>query len=487
MYRLRPLLGAGSVLAAMLLLGRISGLFRELELARVFGVSREADVAVVLLTLPDLLVNLLLTGGLSAALVPRFKHLPADAAGALFRQAALSAASAFMLAGAVLYFWPFAVFNLMAPGLQGLSELANGSAVAGVALALPLTALSGVTAAYLNAHGRYLVAGAGTLLFNICVIAGLTWQQHGAAMLGTLGLAIGAGAAVRFVTQLAVLPPPALSSVGLGRTADGAMLKAFAAGVLAAALTLVPPVVVRAAASLLGSGAVASFNYAQKLVELPVGILITTISTVALTKLSGLVAEKREEEAHAELLKDLRLAILLAIFVVLFGLFFTDAVVSLLFGRGRMDPAALSRVGDLTRVALLAVPFVAISSLTIAVLNARLLTSVVFRITAISVLAVPLLIVPGLWLDSDVLLMGATVAFQAILALWLVKKAEVRFGRGGGVLGGNMAGALAMGVTVAVPFLAAGRALENQSEFLQLGVGGVGFVLSLFGSIRMIR
>jgi putative peptidoglycan lipid II flippase len=471
----------------MLLLGRVSGLFRELELARAFGISRQADIAVVLLTLPDLLVNLLLSGGLSSALVPRFKQLPVDAREALFRQVSLLSALAFALAGVVLFLYPKAVFGLMAPGVAGLSALAGSGVVAGVALALPLTALSGVTAAYLNAHGRYLIAGAGTLLFNLCVIAVLVLHARGANTLVSLAFAIGAGATLRLVTQVAVLPRSTWHSLSLGPLADRIMLQAFAAGVFASAMALIPQVVVRAAASLLGSGAVASFNYAQKLVELPVGILITTISTVALTKLSGLIAEKREDAVRLELFKDLRMACLLGVLVVVLGLAFAEPVVSLLFGRGQMDPAALARVTALTRVALLGIPFVAISSLMIAVLNARLLTSTVFRVTLYGVLVLPLLTAPGLWLRSDGLLMGAVVVFQALVALGLARKADVQLVGTGGVFAGKAVAALAMGVAVAIPFVTAGYVLEGGPDLLQLGIGGVGFLLALFCSLRVIR
>lgn len=55
-------IGAGAILGMTLLVGRFSGLLREVQLAAVFGVSSQADAAVILLTLPDLLVNLLLSG-----------------------------------------------------------------------------------------------------------------------------------------------------------------------------------------------------------------------------------------------------------------------------------------------------------------------------------------------------------------------------------------------------------------------------------------
>jgi putative peptidoglycan lipid II flippase len=79
-------IGAATLVGATLLAGRVSGLFREIQLAAAFGVSVSADVAVLLLTLPDLLVNLVLSGGLSAALIPRLRALPLQAAQALSRQ-----------------------------------------------------------------------------------------------------------------------------------------------------------------------------------------------------------------------------------------------------------------------------------------------------------------------------------------------------------------------------------------------------------------
>jgi putative peptidoglycan lipid II flippase len=82
-------IGSGALLGATLLAGRLSGLLREIELAAAFGVSAEADAAVLLLTLPDLLVNLLLSGGLSAALVPRLQALPLHSAQVLLRQTLL--------------------------------------------------------------------------------------------------------------------------------------------------------------------------------------------------------------------------------------------------------------------------------------------------------------------------------------------------------------------------------------------------------------
>ena len=55
---------SAAVVAALLLVGRATGFAREWVLSARGGASGSTDLAIVLLTLPDLLVNLLLAGGL---------------------------------------------------------------------------------------------------------------------------------------------------------------------------------------------------------------------------------------------------------------------------------------------------------------------------------------------------------------------------------------------------------------------------------------
>ena len=181
------LLGAGGLLAIALLAGRASGLAREVLLAATFGVSLQADVAVLLLTVPDLLVNILLAGGLSAALVPRLRGKSDQAAGQLFRRTGGWVVAAFSLIGVIVVAAPEALFAILAPGLPGPTRIVAGTAILMVALSIPLTALSGVSTAYLNAKDKFFVAGTGTLIFNLVVISSLLFLP---AVNGLLGLAV---------------------------------------------------------------------------------------------------------------------------------------------------------------------------------------------------------------------------------------------------------------------------------------------------------
>lgn len=416
------LLRASAVLAIALFAGRIAGFARELILASTLGVTESADVAILLLTLPDLLVNLLLSGGLSVALIPLFRAWEVDRAQALLRQSVLLIAVVFSLLAAALAWQPEVWLAILAPGVRLAADGAWREGVWQVALAVPLTALAGVSTAWLNARDKFFVAGCGTLLFNVCVIAALVWGFDSADSLSWLCLGILAGAAVRLASQWSTLP------VGMWRPRPGpwlvdrTLVRSFATALLAASLMLLVPVVVRALASLLGGGTIAAFNYATKLVELPVGILITTIATVAFPRLAQLHAIGHRDAVLDDLSACLRRATLLSIAVVASGWWFADAVVALLFQRGRVDAEAVSQVTALTRTLFGSVPFIGVATLATAGLNAQGRTGTVLRLTLVCLVALPVLGAPGLLWRSPVALASGLVLFHVLLSLMLLRE-----------------------------------------------------------------
>lgn len=458
---------------------------RELELASVLGVTPDADVAVLLLTLPDLLVNLLISGGLSAALVPRFGALRAEQAMVLFRRASLAALALFGLAGLALVAWPQAVFSLLAPGMQW-PLMAGSFSLTAVAIAILLTGTAGVAGAYLNANHHFFVTGCGTFIFNACILSALLLANGSSDLLTFLAAGIAVGAALRWVSQLVTLPSGVWRSQAEGPLVDKALVKAFTAATLASALMLLAPIVVRAMASTLGSGAIASFNYAQKLVELPVGILITSISTVALSRLSTLQAQNKSSEAAASLTQDTQYALLIAMAVTVPGIWFADSAVHAVFARGEMGPLPLMRVTDLTRIALLSIPCVAISSMAIASLNASKQTHEVLKVTIGSLLLLPFLALPGLLLSSEQALMLAVVSFQASAAVWLARLAKLHFFGSAGVVGPSTWRYFAVAASAAVLVAALDWATGLQNHWLRLLLAGCGFALSVL-PIRHLR
>jgi len=73
------------VLNVGLLLGRLSGFVRESIVATTYGTSSQADIVVLMLTVPDLLVNILVGGAMGAVLIPEFNSSSGNAKKLLFQ------------------------------------------------------------------------------------------------------------------------------------------------------------------------------------------------------------------------------------------------------------------------------------------------------------------------------------------------------------------------------------------------------------------
>lgn len=487
--RVGPLLiGTGALLSLALLAGRVAGFARELILSSTLGVSRQADAAVLLLTLPDLLVNLLLSGGLSVALIPLLRAAAPREAAALFVQASLAVAGAFGVLALAIGLAPMWWLALLAPGagFTAADSQALFSHVGLVALAVPLTALAGVSTASLNARDRFFAAGCGTLVFNLCVIAGLFFAPTRGAPLDWLCWGIVGGALLRWLSQIAALPRQAWRAPAPGLALNQDLFRSFGAAFLASSAMLLVPVIVRALASLLGEGTIAAFNYATKVVELPVGILITTLGTVAFPHLSELHAQGRPAQAHQRLVAALQRSAVLSAAVLLIGLWFADAVVALLFLRGRIDPAAVAQITLLTQVALLSVPFMGMSSLAAASLNAQRRTALVLWNTLACLALLPVLAAPGIVLKSSAWLMFAVVLFQAALALCLMRAAGIRMAGASGWVTRRMLGCLMCMASLALIFGFADGALGLRDARWRSAFAVAAFAATALAGVRFL-
>lgn len=363
--------------------------------------------------------------GLSAALIPRLRALPHQDAQVLLRQTLLFVVGLFSLLAVILVLIPSVWFALLAPGLHSASLPPTGAIIA-TALAIPLAAASGVTTAGLNSQHRFLLAGCGTLFFNAVVIGALIYGQHHTAnALLVLGIGIAGGATARFFSQLVALPRGWLFGPLFQTTADGKFLRSFVVTALAASLMLLVPVIIRALASTISPGAIAAINYATKLVELPVGVLVTSLATVALVRLSAHHGKSDVSAARHALHVGLRRSLSNAVGAGALIAYFAGPFVDLALGHGAMSPEGVARVVNLTQVLMAGLPFLAMSSMAMAELNARENPGAVLKATVGCLMFLPVIALPGVLLRSEATLAWAIVVFQVIHALWLARSSGI--------------------------------------------------------------
>lgn len=402
---------------------------REFVFASKFGLTHEADLAVILLALPDLLTNILVSGGLSAALVPRFRQVSSEEGGKLFRTALLATLVCFSGIGIGFYAFPNLFFGIIAPGISISFGQLSDLMLFSVALAIPLSCLAGVCTAYLNSIDRYFVAGLGTLLVNLTIIVALLLvpNNDNQTLFRALAVGILIGTSVRLLSQLGRIPNATLWSTKLGGIKDKVLLRAFLAGVMASSINLLAPFTLRAFASYMESGSVASLNFAQKLVELPVGIIFSAIGIISLTHMSTAFASGGILSAREIAGRRLRTSIIVSVAITLGCFFFSDAIVSVVFERGKITAEEVLIISGIFKIMSLSIPFVAVTLVVIAYLNATLQTMLVLRVTFVCFLTVPILMLIGLSYQSLYLMVWSIVLFQILLAISLFVAAKLEF------------------------------------------------------------
>jgi putative peptidoglycan lipid II flippase len=345
-------LRAGALSLALLLASRLLGLLRETAQAAAFGATGMGDLAVLMFSLPDWLTGVLAAGALSYVLLPAWAHeSPANVAAVQARVGrvllALGLAAALALAAL-----RDPLRDVLAAGLPAALAGPGALAVVWAGAALPFALLAALWATRLQHERDFTGMYAANLVVNGILIATLVAAAMQPGSMALLGAGLIAAMAARlawlhlrlrrFAAPAAGAEPAALAPVPL-----------WAWAIAAAGLPLALPFAARSIASGAGEGALATFNYAWKLVELPLLLAIQLVATLALPAMARAFAPAsaaQASEAAATVRAGFALAWVLACAAAAALLLAAPAVARLLFGWGRMQPEALAQVAEWGRI-----------------------------------------------------------------------------------------------------------------------------------------
>ena len=329
-------------------LSRVAGFARDLLIAAALGAGPVADAFFVSLKLANFLRRLFAEGAFAAAFVPLYGRLRAaegPAAAARFAGEAL-AVLALVLAGVVV------LGELAMPWLvRGLATgFAPGSLQYELAIDLGritfpyllLISLAALFASALQAGQRFAAAAFAPVLLNLVLIAALLATR---ARGGDAAHALAWGVLVAGVLQLAWVavaawraglapslqaPRPSPEVRRLGRLVGPGLL-----GIGVVQLNLL---VASWFATHLPPGTVSYLFYADRLVQLPLGIVGVALGTALLPALSRTVREGAL--SHEVLNRALELGLLLALPAAVGLALLAQPIVTVLFERGAFGPAA---------------------------------------------------------------------------------------------------------------------------------------------------
>jgi putative peptidoglycan lipid II flippase len=471
------------------LVSRVTGFARDVVMAAILGAGPIADAFFVAFRLPNHFRAIFAEGAFAAAFVPRYAHTIEKGGLAAARAFADRLAAAMVVLQLVLLAIALAftpqVVGLLAPGLDPARfELA----VALTRITFPylaLMALETLIAGTLNANHRFAAAAGAPVLLNLCMIGALlmaglfptaghaaAWGVLAAGALQALFVAADAergGFGIRL--RMPRLDEPtrkflrALGPAIIG--AGGVQLALFADTIIA---TFLP------------AGALSALYYADRINQLPIGVIGIAAGTVLLPEMARRLAAGDAAGAAQAQGRAIELTLLISIPFAAGALVIPELVMRALFARGAFTPDdALAAAATLAAYAIGLLPFVLMRSF-IAPFHARGDTATPVKAALIAVAANVLLKIALVGPLAQVGLALATSAGAWInLALLLYWAKRRRFESPGVPLervmrivaaGVVLGAALFLGERYLRPAMASLPALREEALLLLLLAGG---------------
>src|SRR4249919_2647648 len=368
------MLGRIFTVGGFTLLSRLTGFLRDIMLAAVLGAGPVADAFFVALRLPNHFRAIFAEGAFNAAFVPAYARIREEGGAARAGQFAdriftLLLASQIILLAVALAFTP-AVIDVLAPGFARDPER-FALAVDLTRITFPYLLLITLVTLYggiLNALQRFAAAAAAPILLNLSLVVALAL----AAFFPTAGHAAAWGVLVAGVLEFLLVAGDAGIAGVLTRfrwpELDADVRKFFRAlgpaivGSAGVQLALFADTII---ASFLPAGAISALYYADRLNQLPIGVVGIAVGTVLLPEMSSRIAAGDEAGARRSQNRAIELTLLLSVPCVVAFLLVPDLIMRALFMRGKFTEADATAAGQtLAAYALGLLPFVLIRSVT---------------------------------------------------------------------------------------------------------------------------
>ena len=312
-----------AAVSSMTLLSRILGLVRDAVIARQFGVSIATDAFLVAFRLPNLLRRIFAEGAFSQAFVPilteyRSTRSAEDTRAFVDHVATLLALILVVVSIAGVLAAPLIVY-VSAPGFAATPDRFQATVellriTFPYILFISLTSLAG---GILNTWSRFSVPAFTPALLNISfIVFALLLVPYFDPPIKALAWAVFAGGVLQlafllpFLARIGMLPRFRLElrDPGVWR-----LLKLMGPAIFGVSVGQVSQLISTIFASFLVTGSVTWLYYADRLMELPTGLLGVALGTILLPSLSKSFAQKTATEFSQLLDWGLRLTFLLAL------------------------------------------------------------------------------------------------------------------------------------------------------------------------------
>jgi putative peptidoglycan lipid II flippase len=357
------------------LLSRATGFLRDIMLAAVLGAGPVADAFFVALRLPNHFRAIFAEGAFNAAFIPAYARVrgsSGEAAVRLFadRVFTLLLTSQIVLLAAALLFTP-GVIDLLAPGF-GKDPVRFALAVDLTRITFPYLLLVSLVTLYggiLNALDRFAAAAAAPILLNLSMMMTLTL----AAFFPTAGHAAAWGVLLAGVLEFLLVAGDAarqgvMPKLSWPRLDEEVMvfLRRFGPATIGSAGTQIALFADTIIASFLAAGALSALYYADRLNQLPIGVIGIAAGTVLLPEMARRITAGDEGGARHSQNRAIELTLLLSLPCLVAFLLVPELIMRALFNRGAFTTGdAHAAAMTLLAYAIGLLPFVLMRSVSV--------------------------------------------------------------------------------------------------------------------------
>ncbi|WP_171065865.1 murein biosynthesis integral membrane protein MurJ [Acinetobacter haemolyticus] len=332
------------IVSAMTMLSRVLGLVRDIVLLNVFGAGKDFDTFVVAFRIPNFFRRLFAEGAFSQAFIPvlteyktsrthaEVQILISRVFGCLLTAMSLLTLIAMIAAPVIIYIY--------APGFHQDPEK-FALAVDLFRLTIPYLMFMSLTAfasSILNSYGSFASPAFAPVLLNIAMIAGAWWLTP---FMAEPIMALGWAVVVAGVLQLAIqipelwkkklLIPP---KVDFKHEGVDRILKLMLPALFGVSVTQINLLLNTIWASFMQDGSVSWLYSAERMTELPLGLIGVAIGTVILPSLSARHAEQDQTKFRGMLDWAAKIIMLVGIPASIALFMLSTPIIQALFQRG---------------------------------------------------------------------------------------------------------------------------------------------------------
>ena len=335
------------IVSAMTMLSRVLGLVRDIVLMNVFGAGKDFDTFVVAFRIPNFFRRLFAEGAFSQAFIPvlteykttklhaEVQILISRVFGCLLLAMSMLTLIAMIAAPIILYAY--------APGFHN-DPAKFDLAVDMFRLTIPYLMFMSLTAfasSILNSYGSFASPAFSPVLLNLAMIAGAWWlTPHMAEPIMALGWAVVVAGILQLAIQIPelwnkkLLIPP---KVDFKHEGVDRILKLMLPALFGVSVTQINLLLNTIWASFMQDGSVSWLYSAERMTELPLGLIGVAIGTVILPSLSMSKAEQDQAKFRRMLDWGARIIVLVGVPASIALFMLSTPIIQALFQHGAFD------------------------------------------------------------------------------------------------------------------------------------------------------